>query len=116
MRKTELTKEQQKEFSWLMEANTVNENIEVSKMGELVWKSGFWENGTWRCGIWKDGTWEDGVWEDGYWEDGIWKDGTWEDGTWEGGTWRDGLMWSNLKQKYIPVKWNKDKEEFEEDL
>ena len=101
MRKKELTKEQQVKFKWLMEADTKNEDVEVSKFGHLIWK---------------DGTWEDGVWEDGYWEGGIWKDGTWEDGTWEGGTWEGGEMWSNLKQKYIHVKWNKDKEEFEEDL
>ena len=86
MRKTELTKEQQKKFKWLMEADTENENVEVSKFGHLIWK------------------------------DGIWKNGTWEDGVWESGTWEGGEMWSNLKQKYIHVKWNKDKRKFKESL
>jgi len=106
MRKTELTKEQQKKFSWLMDANTVNEDVRVSEFGNLIWENGIWE----------DGTWENGVWEDGVWRNGTWKNGIWEGGFWEGGTWEDGLMWSNLKQKYIHVKWNKDKKEFEEDL
>ena len=86
MRKTELTEEQQKKFKWLMDADTKNEDVKVSKFGYLIW------------------------------EDGIWDRGTWENGTWEGGFWEDGLMWSNLEQKYIKVKWNKDKREFEEDL
>ena len=121
MRKTELTKEQQVKFKWLMNANTIDEDVEVSKFGDLIWKSG-----TWKYGIWKGGTWEGGTWKDGFWEYGIWKDGSWEDGTWEsgfweggiwkGGTWEGGFMWSNLEQKYIKVKWDKDKREFEEDL
>jgi len=104
MRKTKLTKEQQEKFKWLMNANTVNEDVEVSKFGHLIWKGGIWKYGTW-----KYGTWEDGVWEGGVWRNGTWKNGIWEGGFWEGGTWEDGLMWSNLKQKYIHVKWNKDK-------
>ena len=136
MRKTELTKGQQKKFKWLMDADTKNEDVKVSKFGYLIWKGGTWEdgiwdrgtweNGTWECGVWEDGTWEygiwkGGVWEDGFWEDGIWKDGIWEDGIWKGGTWEwgvwmGGFMWSNLKHKYIHVEWDEDKKEFEEDL
>ena len=86
MRKTELTKEQQVKFKWLMKADTKNEDVKVSKFGYLIW--------------------EDGTWESGFWEGGIWK----------GGVWKDGYMWSNLKQKYIYVKWSSHKKEFEEDL
>ena len=111
MRKTELTEEQKKKFKWLMEANTVNEDVKVSGFGILIWKCGVWESGVWEYGVWEDGTWEYGIWEYGTWEGGVWKDGVWEDGTWEGGS-----MWSNLKQKYIHVKWDKDKKEFEENL
>ena len=94
MKKTELTKKQQKKFKWLMKANTYDENVEVSKSGYLIWKGGIWEGG---------------IWEGGIWEGGIWEGGIWEDGTWEGGS-----MWSNLKQRYVKVKWNG--KEFEEDL
>ena len=111
MRKTELTKEQQKKFKWLMDAETFNENIEI-KGNLLTWKYGIWEDGTWESGIWKYGIWEGGVWESGIWEDGtwkggLWKGGLWKYGMWERGIWEDGNMWSNLKQKYIRVK--KDK-------
>ena len=106
MRKTELTEEQQKKFKWLMDADTKNEDVEVSEFGYLIWKGGVWE----------DGTWEYGNWKGGYWEDGTWEGGTWEGGTWKGGTWIGGLMWSNLKHKYIHVKWDEDKKEFKEDL
>ena len=126
MRKTELTEEQQVKFKWLMKADTVNEDVEVSKFWDLIWKSGTWKYGFWEGGIWKGGVWKDGYWEDGTWKSGIWKDGSWEDGTWEsgfweggiwkGGVWKDGYMWSNLKQKYIYVKWSSHKKEFEEDL
>ena len=75
MRKTELTKEQQKKFKWLMNANTVNEDVEVSKFGGLIWEDGIWKNGTWEYGIWKGGTWEGGTWEDGFWKGGIWEYG-----------------------------------------
>jgi len=54
MRKTELTKEQQKEFKWLMDAETFNENIEIK--GNLL----TWKGGTWKDGIWESGTWESG--------------------------------------------------------
>ena len=126
MRKTELTKKQQKKFKWLIKADTVNEDVEVSKFGDLIWKSGtwkygIWKGGTWEGGTWKDGFWEYGIWEGGVWEDGFWENGTWEYGIWKGGTWEwgvwmGGFMWSNLKHKYIHVKWDEDKEEFEEDL
>ena len=131
MRKTELTKEQQKKFKWLMKADTVDEDVKVSKFGGLIWEDGIWKNGIWEDGIWENGTWENGIWKWGVWEYGIWKSGVWEcgvweDGTWEygiwkggiwkNGTWKGGEMWSNLKQKYIHVKWDEDKEEFEEGL
>ena len=116
MRKTELTKEQQENFKWLMEANTVNEDVEVSEFGTLIWRGGFWKGGTWDRGIWEDGIWRGGFWKGGIWEDGIWEYGVWKGGIWEGGTWKGGFMWSNLKQKYIHVKWDEDKEEFEEGL
>ena len=116
MRKTELTEEQQVKFKWLMNADTVNEDVEVSKFGHLIWKGGIWKYGTWKYGTWEYGVWEGGIWKDGTWEYGVWEDGFWEGGTWKGGVWEGGLMWSNLKQKYIPVKWHEDKREFEEDL
>ena len=116
MRKTELTEEQQVKFKWLMNADTVNEDVEVSKFGHLIWENGTWEFGIWEDGIWEYGVWKNGTWEDGFWEGGIWEYGVWENGVWRDGTWRDGLMWSNLKQKYIHVKWDEDKEEFEEGL
>ena len=96
MRKTELTKGQQKKFKWLMDADTVDEDVEVSKFGDLIQKSG---------------TWKDGIWDRGTWENGTWKDGIWGNGVWKGG-----LMWSNLKQRNVHVKWDEDKEEFEEDM
>ena len=121
MRKTELTKEQQVKFKWLMEADTKNEDVKVSEFGYLIWKGGTWEDGIWKYGTWGNGVWDDGIWKNGswkggYWEDGTWEGGTWEGGTWKGGTWKGGLMWSNLKQKYIHVKWDKDKKKFEENL
>lgn len=79
MKKTELTKEQQRKFKWLMDADTENEDVYIDKWIGLVWK--------------------DGIWEDGIWEDGVWK---------------GGKMWDNLKQKYVRVKWNKEKKIFEE--
>jgi len=96
MRKTELTEEQQVKFKWLMDADTVDEDVKVSEFGYLIWKGG---------------TWKDGIWDRGTWENGTWKDGIWGNGVWKGG-----LMWSNLKQRNVYVKWDKDKREFEEDL
>ena len=121
MRKTELTKEQQKKFKWLMNADTKNEDVKVSKFGGLIWEDGIWEDGIWENGTWEYGVWEYGIWKGGVWEFGVWEDGTWEYGTWEGGiwkngTWKGGEMWSNFKQRYIYVKWSSHKKEFEEDL
>ena len=116
MRKTELTKEQQVKFKWLMEADTKNEDVKVSKFGTLIWKDGTWKGGTWDRGIWEDGIWRGGFWKGGIWEDGIWEYGVWKGGIWEGGTWKGGFMWSNLKQRNVHVEWDEDKREFEEDL
>ena len=81
MRKQELTEEQQEEFKWLMNADTINEDVEINEYGTLIWK--------------------DGTWEDGFWGGGIWKGGIWKGGYWEGRS-----MWSNLKQRYVEVKWD----------
>jgi hypothetical protein len=89
MKKTELTKEQQKEFKWLMEADTEDEDVEIHESGFLIWKNGTWKNGAF----------EDGFWEKGYWANG---------------TWKGGFMWNNLKQKHVKVKYNKYKHIFEE--
>jgi len=96
-------------FPWLKEAKFKEAEIDIDNLC-LIWKGGVWKDG-----VWVDGIWEDGVWKDGYWGDGIWKDGYWEYGYWKDGIWKDGKMWSNLKQKHIQVKWNKQKEGFEEE-
>ena len=81
--------------SWLLEADTLEEDVEMGYDNKIIWKGGTWKKGVWKRGTWKDGTWEggtweDGIWEDGYWEDGIWEEGDWRFGTWKKGTWEDG--------------------------
>jgi len=65
MRKTELTKEQQKKFKWLMDANTVNEDVKVSEFGYLIWKGGTWKDGNLgqrNLGKWNLERWNLGKW------------------------------------------------------
>lgn len=40
---------------WLLDANTENENVEISKFGYVVWRSGEWQGGEWRSGEWQGG-------------------------------------------------------------
>ena len=60
MKKTELTKEQQEKFKWLMKAETIDEDVEIVN-GVLTWKDGVWENGIWRDGVFKGGYWRNGI-------------------------------------------------------
>ena len=118
MKKTDLTKEQQKKFKWLMKADTFNEDVEINEYGHLIWygglwKNGIWENGTWGSGVWKQGTWKNGIWKNGIWKNGVWEHGIWNNGHWENGIWKYGIwikgfMWSNLKQKMLRIKQNND--------
>ena len=78
MKKDKLSKKNQEKFKWLMNADTINEDVEV-KDGILIWKYGVWKSG-----FWEGGTWEGGFWKDGTWKSGFWKSGTWEGGVWEG--------------------------------
>lgn len=88
MKKIKLTKEQQEEFKWLMDAETFGEDVEIIG-GMLIWKGGIWRRG---------------VFERGYWEDGLW----------ESGDWLSGRMWCNLTQRFVNVKWNKEEGIFEQ--
>ncbi len=65
MRKNELSPEEKRKFSWLIEAETENEDIEIFEGEFLIWKNGTWKNGTWKRGFWKNGIWKNGTWEDG---------------------------------------------------
>jgi len=50
MKKTELTKEQQKKFKWLMDADTLNEDVEVID-NVLIWENGTWKDGKMWCNL-----------------------------------------------------------------
>lgn len=99
--------EAEKKFPWLKKAKFESAVIDIRE-NHLIWKGGVWNNG-----IWESGYWEDGHWEGGIWESGIWNSGYWECGFWNGGTWKGGLMWDNLKQTYVKVKFKAGKKEFE---
>lgn len=113
----------EKKHSWLALADFEEAEIEESN-NKIVWKSGIWRNGKflgekWLDGLWKNGVWCGGVWYCGEWRNGDWLSGVWKSGVWyigyfAGGTWEKGIMWHNLKQTFVSVKYNNEKKEFEE--
>ena len=49
---------------WLKNASVLNEDVSISKYGNVIWHGGDWLGGDWRGGVWHGGDWHGGVWRD----------------------------------------------------